>query len=643
MTADCVLTSPLIVEESIELNIVGGGFTITRGSSFTAVSGSDSFIVAVPSAGRTPSVALANVTLDAENKFGVSTQLISVGLNVHSLTTNFVSFLNAPSGAWGGPPNGGSWSLNNVLFRGSRAAFSSLSPESPASALHIKSGGVALFSGVVFENNLFGIGALKIDSGGTVTVAGCVSDVANIPKFVAGTIGATLTPCTGSVGNGHTIETRTATPQPCGYPTGGEVRGTTTFTLRSNCATTDWLFVTEGVTLTIDGEGHAITGDPPQVTIVIGEGSRVNLNDVALHGIRFLNLGHIEGELVAFYPPLTHRAITSLGTVNINKLLMERLDFTNLGAFGMALYTQSPPATNPSPGDVTIEDAIFKDITNGASAATLFSWYSGATITLNGCITDENNVPALNSAGGGSTFTDNRDPDPCPDDFIYEFPGKRRLTTPTTDGPPRGDSGAGPSDSEGAAKPVISTCLTLPGIQVSGISQSTQCQRVDAVGIANPGIGAGDYVDAVDVWSWVLPNTQICFEASGGGIKFIDTAIIPRTVHDLEAHSLNGLTCAEINGPGMVVLLPGDPPPARNAASGSAPTATTGQSLSGCMVRATASLNLRASPGGAVIGGVGESWLLTAVERTAGWFRVDRLGEYGWISADYVETEGTCG
>ena len=214
--------------------------------------------------------------------------------------------------------------------------------------------------------------------------------------------------------------------------------------------------------------------------------------------------------------------------------------------------------------------------------------------------------------------------------------------------PPRADDGddEDPSSSDAAqvsARPAISTCLTLPGIQVTGLSESTQCQRVDAVAIANPNIQQGDFVDAVDVWSWVLPNTQICFEAAGGVIKFIDTASMPRTIHDLEAYSLNGLPCAAIDGTGIVILMPGDPPPARNAASGSAPTATTGQILSGCMVRATASLNLRASPGGAVIGGVGETWLLTAVERTAGWFRVDRLGQYGWISAEYVETEGNCG
>ncbi len=184
--------------------------------------------------------------------------------------------------------------------------------------------------------------------------------------------------------------------------------------------------------------------------------------------------------------------------------------------------------------------------------------------------------------------------------------------------------------------PTVSTCLTLPGIQVSGISESTQCQRVDAVGIANPNIREGDFVDAVDVWSWVLPNMQICFEAAGGGFTFIDTTTIPRTVHDLEAYSLDGMTCATIDGPGIVVLLPGDPPPARA-------TQLSSGTLSGCMVTATAKLNFRASPGGAAIGMVDEGWTLTALSRTDGWFEVDRFGQKGWISADYVETDGTCG
>lgn len=53
-------------------------------------------------------------------------------------------------------------------------------------------------------------------------------------------------------------------------------------------------------------------------------------------------------------------------------------------------------------------------------------------------------------------------------------------------------------------------------------------------------------------------------------------------------------------------------------------------------------LNLRASPGGRVIGAVRWNASLTALERTPEWFKVDNLGEVGWISADYVRARGAC-
>ena len=374
----------------------------------------------------------------------------------------------------------------------------------------------------------------------------------------------------------------------------------------------------------------------------------MNLNDVALHGIRFLNLGHIEGELVAFYPPLTHRAITSLGTVNINKLLMEDLDFTNLGAFGMAIYTQSPPATNPSPGDVTISNAIFRDITNGASAATLFSWYSGATITLNGCITDENNVPALSSAGGGSTFTDNRD-GPCADDFIYEFPGKRTL--PTTDGD--GDSGASRTSDTALS---FTTCEDLaPGIVVRKRREGTFCQRVGGPGIGVASIVAAGFIDAVDVWGQVQAGTEVCFAGAAGSFYFLNAAYAPRAVSSLPAWGAPGLVCATINGAGTVVLMPGPPVAQRQAQPAQVqPQPAQDQDLAGCMVTTTAILNFRQSPAGDLLhftdpwGARIAGWLpadvtLTALERREGWFRVDYHGTRGWISAGYVNAQGTCG
>ena len=64
--------------------------------------------------------------------------------------------------------------------------------------------------------------------------------------------------------------------------------------------------------------------------------------------------------------------------------------------------------------------------------------------------------------------------------------------------------------------------------------------------------------------------------------------------------------------------------------------------LADCQVTPTHLLNLRAGPGGNVIGGVRQGVTLTALSRTPGWFQVEQGDSKGWISADYVTTEGDC-
>ena len=96
---------------------------------------------------------------------------------------------------------------------------------------------------------------------------------------------------------------------------------------------------------------------------------------------------------------------------------------------------------------------------------------------------------------------------------------------------------------------------------------------------------------------------------SGSAFKFIDTIVLPRVVSDSPAYSHNGLTCATIDRPGILVL-PGEPPPSA--------TTSTSVSLSNCMVKTLYMLNFRAAPGGERIGGVPYDATLTALERTAG-------------------------
>ena len=64
--------------------------------------------------------------------------------------------------------------------------------------------------------------------------------------------------------------------------------------------------------------------------------------------------------------------------------------------------------------------------------------------------------------------------------------------------------------------------------------------------------------------------------------------------------------------------------------------------LSTCLVTTTHGLNFRQTPGGDRIGIVPEGASLPASARTPGWFKVEYAGATGWISADYVITEGAC-
>ncbi len=217
-------------------------------------------------------------------------------------------------------------------------------------------------------------------------------------------------------------------------------------------------------------------------------------------------------------------------------------------------------------------------------------------------------------------------------------------------GPGGGSASRSGSQAEGmpTAVPVIryspaQSCQTLqPDIVVSKASSGTSCSRVEGSEIGHPDVIAAMPSLVVDLWGWVTPNTQVCFRASSGSIKFIDTTAIPRAVADLPVFSEEGgLLCATIDGAGQVALVAGPSAPA--SAPQQQAASTQGTMLSGCMVTLQYSLNFRDAPDGEKIGALRSQIKLTALERTDGWFKVDYHGERGWISAAYVEPEGDCG
>ena len=196
------------------------------------------------------------------------------------------------------------------------------------------------------------------------------------------------------------------------------------------------------------------------------------------------------------------------------------------------------------------------------------------------------------------------------------------------------DESASPSAS--VLRPAFSTCLTsLPNsIMVNGVSgPHTNCTHLDAAGIGKQSIIESGFIDAVDVWGYLAGGVEVCFRASGSLI-FLDAAHAPRSIAPIEAYSRAGMTCGFVERPGSLVLVPGPMPP---------PLPPPKQTLQNCAVSTTDVLNFRDGPAGSVMSQLPYAVTLTALSRTEDWFEVDYHGKSGWVSADYVTTEGSCG
>ena len=216
-----------------------------------------------------------------------------------------------------------------------------------------------------------------------------------------------------------------------------------------------------------------------------------------------------------------------------------------------------------------------------------------------------------------------------------------------------------PVESRGSAYAPISDslCVFCPELIASGLrlyartglDSGVQFRRVEASAIGDQSLVVTGFMDAVDAYGWVEQGVGVCFPAAGR-LLFLDAASSPRAQIPLDGYSQGGMTCADFARPGTLLLLSGAPPTARRASS---PAPILGWRLQNCMVTTQNLLRFRDAPGGAPLqytdpwGRQENGWLpstvtLTALERTADWFKVDYYGTQGWISARHVTTHGTC-
>ena len=161
-------------------------------------------------------------------------------------------------------------------------------------------------------------------------------------------------------------------------------------------------------------------------------------------------------------------------------------------------------------------------------------------------------------------------------------------------------------------------------------SNDVGCQVVEISDIdKHPLMNAGITI-AIDLWGRVADGVTICF-SQGGSVVFMDKSTSPPDVTRMTTYQLDGKMCARVEIPGTIVLV--------------APlTEETSIPLIECQVTTTDVVHLRNEAGGEVVLSlIPYNVSLGTKARTAGWFSVAYLGMDGWISADFVSTQGNCG
>jgi len=134
-------------------------------------------------------------------------------------------------------------------------------------------------------------------------------------------------------------------------------------------------------------------------------------------------------------------------------------------------------------------------------------------------------------------------------------------------------------------------------------------------------------------------SVKICIRGEGA-VYYRDATGVPRVTVPLPTFRSGAYTCVYIPNAGTVVLTQyGNSP----GASSEIPEME--QPLADCQVRVNNRLNLRNEPGtqGAIITLLPYDVMLTALKRSGGWFYVDYLGQFGWVSSQYLTPKGGCG
>ena len=348
----------------------------------------------------------------------------------------------------------------------------------------------------------------------------------------------------------------------------------TDYALGADCSAAGTaITVAAGVTATVDGGGFTISGATGVVISVNGTGASLTVSNLTISGATTANdviqvngggsltlnnvtisgsgvagqrviwvYGSGGSSLIAENLILSGNAGRPLTVNDANSSAeLTNAQFLNNAVTESGGEASSALSINNATASVTINGATF----TGNSGAPQAIFVTAGSLTMTGCIrvsgnTDSAGEPAAFANGrSGATITGG--PGGCP------RPKKKKDPTPA------------PTATE--RPPTPATCMGLhaaTGIIVNaafGLNSGVQCQQLDGGGIGIQALAA-NYIAAVDIWGYVDQGIEVCFPGIGR-IIYLDASTMPRAMALLPTHGAeNGITCASIESPGSLVLLP---------------------------------------------------------------------------------------
>jgi Bacterial SH3 domain len=120
---------------------------------------------------------------------------------------------------------------------------------------------------------------------------------------------------------------------------------------------------------------------------------------------------------------------------------------------------------------------------------------------------------------------------------------------------------------------------------------------------------------------------------------FMDAQGTPRVPHWMPVTKQGNMSCTVITSPGTLALVQDNEYQSPQVSADSQPV-----DLTQCRVTTTHIVRMRTSPSlnGEIIIRIPYNYTMQAIQYVPGWYRVIFGSDSGWVSADYLSTQGDC-